>query len=210
MQGVAPTAARPIEAKAKRRALVIKIMRAAAVATLIMALGLYACVERAAPPAPQQAVRPQIRPAPPPVAATPPAPSLGADWRDWPLTPGNWTYRQDARGAIALYGAEGGNAVFTARCDRAAGQIFLSHPGAFPEGETGRMTVRTSSGPATFAVANAGSTPPYIAGQVSARDPQLDNIVYSRGRFVVSVKGTADLVIPTWPEFARVLEDCRG
>jgi hypothetical protein len=209
MEGVAPQQARPIEAKAKQRALVFAIMRAVAVATLIMAFGLYACVERPAPPQPQ-AIRPRIKPSPPPVPVTPPAPALGADWRDWPLTPGNWTYRQDGRGAIALYGADGGNAVFMARCDRGAGGVFLSHAGAFSEGETGRMTVRTSSGAATFEVANTGSNPPFVAAKVSPRDPQLDNIAFSRGRFVVSVKGTPDLVIPSWPEFARVIEDCRG
>ncbi len=199
-----------MDAKAKKRkALVFLIMRAAAIATLVAALGLYACVERPAAP-PTQAVRPRPLPAPPPVAVTPPAPDLGTDWRDWPLTPGNWTYQQDDRGAVALYGAAGANALFAVRCDRSAGQVFLSHAGAFPDGETGRMTVRTSSGPATFAVANAGSNPPTIAARTTPRDPQLDNIAYSRGRFVVSVKGSTDLVIPSWSEFSRVVEDCRG
>jgi hypothetical protein len=35
-------------------------------------------------------------------------------------------------------------------------------------------------------------------------------MVFSRGRFTVEVPGAPMLVIPAWPEPARVIEDCRG
>jgi len=37
----------------------------------------------------------------------------------------------------------------------------------------------------------------------------LDAIAFSRGRFSVEAAGTARLVIPAWPEAARVVEACR-
>jgi hypothetical protein len=46
--------------------------------------------------------------------------------------------------------------------------------------------------------------------QLQARDPLLDQIAFSRGRFTIEAPGAAMLVIPAWPEAARVIEDCRG
>jgi hypothetical protein len=43
-----------------------------------------------------------------------------------------------------------------------------------------------------------------------ASDPFLDQIVFSRGRFAVEAQGQARLILPTWPEPARVVEECRG
>jgi hypothetical protein len=34
--------------------------------------------------------------------------------------------------------------------------------------------------------------------------------VFSRGRFAVETDGLPTLVLQTWPEPARVVEDCRG
>jgi hypothetical protein len=152
------------------------------------------------------------RPTPPPVAVAPPpvAPTLGSDWRDWPLTPGDWVYRADARGSIAMFGVAGADASFTARCDMARRRVFLSRTGAFPAGDSGRMTIRASTGLQTYPVANSSEAPPYIAAELAPTDPHLDAMAFSRGRFIVSVKGANDLVIPAWPEIARVVEDCRG
>jgi hypothetical protein len=44
---------------------------------------------------------------------------------------------------------------------------------------------------------------------VPARDALLDAIVFSRGRFAVEARGLAPVYAPTWPEIARVVEDCR-
>ena len=49
-----------------------------------------------------------------------------------------------------------------------------------------------------------------VALALTAGDPFLDKMAFSRGRFVVAVSGTPRLAIPAWPEFARVVEDCRG
>ena len=44
---------------------------------------------------------------------------------------------------------------------------------------------------------------------VPARDPLLDAMAFSRGRFAVEVSGGPTLVVPAYPEVTRVIEDCR-
>ena len=172
---------------------------------LALPLILLACAKE---PAPQ----PQAAPAPVVVAPKPtPAPtSLDDNWQDAPRSAGDWVYRRDSRGSVALFGANGADASFIIRCDSAARRIYLSRPGAFPADDSGMMTIRASSGLKSFAVKNNGDSPAYIAATLPVNEPQLDAMAFSRGRFLVSVKGGADLVIPSWPEIARVIEDCRA
>lgn len=154
-------------------------------------------------PAFTPAPAPAFTPAPPPSAP----PAYRGDWRDWPLTPGNWVYRQDARGSIALFGVPGADAEFTIRCDRIAGQIYISRKGAAPGNAP--ATFRTSSSLRTLAMQPTGATPAYMALTLFSRDPLLDAIGYSRGRFVVEQATLPTLVIPAWAETLRVSEDCR-
>jgi hypothetical protein len=44
---------------------------------------------------------------------------------------------------------------------------------------------------------------------LAATDPLLDAIAFSRGRFAVEAPGLPTLILPTWPEPARVVEECR-
>jgi hypothetical protein len=172
---------------------------------LALPLILFACAKEPAPP-------PQAAPAPVAVAPKPPpAPvSLGETWIDAPRSAGDWVYRRDSRGSVALFGPSGADASFIIRCDSPARRIFLSRAGAFPGDDGGMMTIRASSGLKSFAVKNNGDTPAYVAVALPVNEPQLDAMAFSRGRFLVSVKGAADLVIPSWPEIARVIEDCRA
>jgi hypothetical protein len=172
---------------------------------LALPLILLACAKEPAPP-------PQAAPAPVTTAPKPvPAPvSLSDNWQDAPRSAGDWVYRRDSRGSLALFGSSGTDASFIIRCDSAARRIYLSRAGAFPGADSGMMTIRASTGLKSFPVKNNGDTPPYIAAGVPVNEPQLDAMAFSRGRFLVSVKGGADLVIPSWPEIARVIEDCRA
>lgn len=108
-----------------------------------------------------------------------------------------------------MFGEPGTDASFLIRCVTATRQIYLSRAGALPEGGTSSMTIRATDAVKSYRVASTGGTPPYVSTETAARDPQLDAIAFSRGHFVVSVPGTRDLVIPSWPEFSRVIEDCR-
>jgi hypothetical protein len=46
--------------------------------------------------------------------------------------------------------------------------------------------------------------------EFSANDPLLDALANSRGRLGFTVSSQPPLVVPAWPEAARVVEDCRG
>jgi len=132
---------------------------------------------------------------------------LRGDWRDWPLTPGTWVYRQDARGSIALFGTPGDNAQVTIRCDRMNAAIYLSRRGAAPGNAP--MQVRTSSTTRTLTTQPTGASPPYMATALTPNDPLLDAMGFSRGRFVIEQATLPTLVVPAWAEILRVTEDCR-
>jgi hypothetical protein len=158
---------------------------------------LAGCIPAA--PRPAAPVAPPPAPPPPVVAAPTPA----ADWRDAPLTPGSWSYRRDNAATAAVFG-NAGVAAFILQCNRAARTITLSRAGT----ASGSMTVRTSN-----AVKSWPATPAAdgrIAVTLAAADPALDQIAFSRGRFTIADAGLPTLVLPSWAEPARVIEDCRG
>lgn len=132
---------------------------------------------------------------------------MPTDWRDWPLTPGDWVYRPDARGSIALFGVPGADAVLTLRCDRAGGAIYLSRQGTATGAAA--MTVRTTSLVRTLTMTPTGGIPAYVAVALTPRDGLIDAMGFSRGRFVVEQPGYPTLVVPAWAEILRVAEDCR-
>ncbi|SEM77765.1 hypothetical protein SAMN05192583_1197 [Sphingomonas gellani] len=165
---------------------------------LLPLLAVVGCVPQAAPPP---------APAPVPVAPPPAAPApLARDWRDWPVTPGDWTYRRDARGTVAMFGPRGADAAMVLRCDAARRQMFVSFPGA----SATNATVRTSSVARVLPLTPTGGTPPYVAAALAPTDSVLDAMAFSRGRFAVEGVGATPLVAPAWAEIGRVVEDCRG
>ena len=133
---------------------------------------------------------------------------LGKDWTSWPIAPGNWVYRRDARGSIALFGPQGDDAILTIRCDRDRNRVFLSRAGK-ASGKR-QMVVRTTSKAETLKARPTDGAPPYSAVALHPDSYLLDRIVFSRGRFAVETSGLPPVAIPTWPEFTRVVEDCRS
>lgn len=172
-------------------------MRTLPLLALLAVLGSCAPAPTSAPPPPARRV---ALPAPA-VTAVPPS----ADWRDWPRTPGDWVYRQDARGSIALFGVPGMDAELTLRCDVAARQLYLSRRGI---ASAAPITIRTSTLLRALPAAPAGNSG-YLAAAIAPGDPLLDAIGYSRGQFVVEQAGLPTLVLPAWAEILRVTEDCR-
>ncbi len=154
----------------------------AAAATLL----LSACAGKPAP-APVADRAPPVREAAPPPVEPPPVQTAAEDWRDLPLSPGDWSY--DPATNEARY------ADFSLRCDPARRQIV-----AMRAGGSGPLRLRTTYGER---VLPAG-------GSLAASDPILDEMAFTRGRFTVDDPGAATLVLPAWPEPARVVEDCRG
>lgn len=165
---------------------------------LILALGLISgCV--------QPARAPQIVPAPPPTVAPPVATPVPPEPADALVSPGVWTYETDARGSRALFGLANADAALVIRCDRAAYRIFVSIRG----NDRGTVTLRATSSSKGFAARPTSTAPAYVAVEIEPTDSILDALAFSRGRFTVAV-GARELVVPVWPEFTRVVEDCRG
>ncbi|HYN45348.1 MAG TPA: hypothetical protein VES64_01515 [Allosphingosinicella sp.] len=171
-------------------------MRSAGAALAAAAL-LASCAPPPTPPAP--APMPPPAPSPQPQLPEPPPP---ADWRDGPLSPGDWSYNTDRGAGVAVF-MQDGIGVFVVRCahDRRFSLVRMFVSGGSP------LIIRTSFGERTLPTdelaLEAGATLP-------ATDPLLDQIVFSRGRFLVRAAGVPDLILPSWPEPARAIEECRA
>ncbi|HWT13393.1 MAG TPA: hypothetical protein VN231_11610 [Allosphingosinicella sp.] len=163
---------------------------AAALSVLLLA----SCAPRPAPPA----VPPPPPPAPqPPAPPPPPAPRA---WQDAPISPGDWSLGVGPGGAEAAFGSS--ERQLLVRCEPNR-QVSLSRIG----GTGDALTVRTSNSERALPASPRESG---LAARLDAGDPLLDAIVFSRGRFAVEAAGVPLLIVPAWPEPARVIEDCRG
>lgn len=169
----------------------------ASLAPIVGAAALSGCIPAA--PRPEAAAPVQHAPRPAPPA---PRPVMGSDWRDWPLTPGDWRYQRAAQGSIAVFGT-GGVTRLTLACDPRTRQIRLGRPASV----AGAVTIRTSSTTRSL-TAHAVSGGAELSLPVA--DPLLDAMAFSRGRFTIEQSGQVPLVIPAYAEIGRVIEDCRG
>lgn len=166
-------------------------MRASArlIAVPAMLIALASCV------APTRTVSP---PAPPPVVAPTAPPPVAADWRDAPLTPGEWIYA----GGAARFGV----GEFSLRCDMASRTVVLVRAGA-PSATPRTLGVTTTEGGRSFALTDQSEG---AAAALPARDPFLDRMAFSRGRIAVATTGLPRLLLPVRAEIGRVVEDCRA
>jgi hypothetical protein len=142
--------------------------------------------------------------APAPATATAPAPPV--DFSIAPPLPGNWTYAVTADGTEASFLDASARPQLFVRCTRASRIVTIAKPATaaapFLNVWTSSQTrnLPASYNPATYR----------LSANVTAADPLLDAIAFSRGRFAVSVANTTLLIVPAWEEPARVVEDCRA
>jgi hypothetical protein len=107
------------------------------------------------------------------------------------ITPGQWDHVATATWSEARY-----SSVLSIRCDRQTRTVTISSP---------------AQSAATLTVATSELTRQLpVGGRLAANDPLLDAIAFSRGRFLVSAGTGSVLAIPSWPEAARAIEDCRN
>jgi hypothetical protein len=173
----------------------------------ILVLGMAVVASACVPPAPPPAPRPQQQPPQPLPRPVPPPPQVSQDWRDLPISRGNWYYSAQPGSTQALFGPANSEAAFIVRCDRTRRQITLSREGV-TTGNT--MTIRTTGQARNYPLSVQTDPLNYVFATTTPADRFLDEIAFSRGRFSVEVPGTPRLLLPTWPEPARVIEDCRS
>jgi hypothetical protein len=151
----------------------------------------------------------EAAPAARPNTQTPAGQLPAAQWIDWPIAQGDWVYRSDDRGSIALFGPAGRDAIVTLRCDRSRARIYFSR--ADDTGTRGgNMTIRASSALKQFSAQSVGGTPAYIAAEIAPGDSFLDAMIFTRGRIAVEAVGQQSIAVPVWAEIAKVVQDCRG
>jgi len=173
-------------------------------AALGLTFAIAACVP-APRPEPTPAPAPvQVRPAPTPTPSPQPTYS---NWMDAPRSAGDWSYRAQTGGSLAQFGTPGAGAGFAMRCDSTRREIILTRESASTQPVPLRIRTET---------AERVVTAQPVAGQVSsvtvaipARDPILDAMALTKGRFAIEAQGTQTLYIPAWAEVTRVIEDCR-
>ncbi|MGV3729915.1 MAG: hypothetical protein ACO1NN_04070 [Sphingopyxis sp.] len=157
-------------------------------ATATWALALAGCAAIPQPEAPP--------PAPPPVAPAPtpaplPTPTLG--WEDRAVDRGAWRYDVASRTA-AFVPAASANPLLTMACSGDGIRLTSALDGT--------VSLRTSAGTDQLRFDSGGATLP-------SRDPRLDRIAFSRGRFALETPGGGALTLPVQSEIGRVIEDCR-
>lgn len=158
-----------------------------------------ACVGPKPAPTPAPSPRPTVvRPTP-----TPAPVATYSSWMDVPQTAGDWRFGATSGGSEARFGEP---VSFTLRCVAGSRSIELIRSGTFAA--DGSMTVRSESVSRALAGArtsdNAG-----LRAVLSASDPLLDAMAFSKGRFAIEAAGVPPLYLPSWPEVTRVIEDCR-
>jgi hypothetical protein len=140
----------------------------------------------------------------PQAAAPPPAPAP-TNFSTAPVQPGSWRYAAAPGGSAASFVDATGTSRLVVQCQRATRQVSLSRISTTPAPSLQIWTdgaVRTL--PARFEP-NVFR----VTVDLAASDRLLDAIAFSRGRIAVSMSGALPLVVPSWAEPARAIEDCR-
>lgn len=119
---------------------------------------------------------------------------------------GEWNYSASTSGSDARFADSSGIAQLVIHCTPANRHVTISKPSAGP---APYLTLWTSSQSRTIA-ASFDSATSRLTVEVEAQEPLLDALSTSRGRIGIAAGTQPSLVVPAWPEIARVVEDCRS
>lgn len=157
---------------------------------------------------------------PPPVTAPAPAPTptptvappvavdrYTGDWSVADLGPGDWSYSRSSTASAARFGPTGQSAIAMLHCE--AGQIVIARVGVVPTNGVAALNIRSSFAERQLPAQILPSTGQMLAASLPPSDPLWDQIIYSRGRFVIEGTRNEPLIVPVRAEIARVVEDCR-
>ena len=105
---------------------------------------------------------------------------------------------------MAVFSSPSGAGLFMLECDRVEQWIELYRSGN--SGGERAVVIRTETGSRALRMEPKGSG---YSVSLNPRDPLLDTMAITRGRFAVEVEGETPLYLPAWAEVTRVIEDCR-
>lgn len=178
-----------------------------AAGAIALTFGLAACVPQATPPAPTPPP-PVQRPAPTPTPTPTPVVQQPTydNYLDAPQTEGDWSYVSEPGESLGIFGIGNAAPPFIIRCNKATGEIGIAR--RTDRAGPLQMRVRTET---TSRQLTANSVPGsgIVAAVLNARDPLLDAMAITKGRFAVELEGERTLYLPAWVEVSRVIEDCR-
>ncbi|MEP5938605.1 MAG: hypothetical protein ABJ239_09785 [Erythrobacter sp.] len=139
----------------------------------------------------------------PPVASEP----RYENYLDAPQTPGTWLYEAERNETFALFGIDMENPVAIIRCDLTSKKIGIGRFGSSAQSAVMRLQAETRA--RAFDAIQRSSSGPLVTTELDARDPILDAIAITKGRFAMEVEGMPTAYLPAWAEISRVIEDCR-
>ncbi len=156
---------------------------------------------------------------PPPAAPEPPAPGAPAvrvtpqtpaerypgDWSVAELAPGDWSYISRVGSSSALFGT-GGPAQVRITC--IGGTITLARAGSIATDIPVFLNIRNSFAERRLPILR--NSDQMLSVELPARDPLWDQIIFSRGRFLIEGTNQTPIIVPTRADVARVIEDCRS
>ena len=119
---------------------------------------------------------------------------------------GDWSYSASTDGGEARFTDARAVPQLFVHCSRATRRVTISKLAA---GQAAFLSIWTSSQQRTIASSFNPATG-RLTGELAAADSLLDAMSSSRGRIAVSAGTEPSLVVPAWPEIARVVEDCRA
>ena len=140
--------------------------------------------------------------APAALAAQPVSPDLST------LAPiaGRWTYAATSTGTEATFVNSSALAQLAIRCTRTTRRVAIAKPA---NAAAPFLAIWTDSA-ARNVSASFNPQTGRLTAELATYDPLLDALAFSRGRIGVAVSGGPTLVVPAFPEVARVIEDCRS
>ena len=153
-------------------------------ALMLVVAGCTAIPQPVAPPPPQP-----VAPAPTPA----PLPTPTAGWEDRAVNPGAWRYDAGSRTA-AFVPTGSANPLLSLTCSGSGIRMTSAL--------AGDVSLRTSAGTDRIRFDNGSAN-------LANRDPRLDRIAFSRGRFALETPGGGAMTLPVQSEIGRVIEDCR-